>query len=139
MDLPTNLYGWANLLAYFWAVVAYAVAALAGVRALNVAYDKVPALPSCIVVDATRWVFGLGMSDRKWRPRDFIALGVLGTCCGSVLGFLQMLQFLIASSWLKLGYATSLEQAGPHVLLGSALIVLHCGTALRFEKEGDDG
>lgn len=135
MELPATLLGWINLLAYLWAFAAYAVAAVAGARALHRAYDGPPAAPMCLIVDATRWVFGRPMSDRAWRARDFVALGVLGTVCGSTVGALRTAEFLIELSWRKLGYGTSLEQAMPDILLGSALIVLHCGTALRFKTE----
>lgn len=135
MELPATLLGWINLLAYLWAFTAYAVAAIAGARALHRAYDGPPPAPFCLVVDATRWVFGRPMSPRQWRGRDFVALGVFGTVCGSLIGALRMAEFFIELSWRKLGYMTSLEQAMPDILLGSALIVLHCGTAIRFKKE----
>lgn len=135
MDLPATPLGWLNLLAYFWAFIAYIVAAIAGGRALHRAYDRPPAAPMCLVVDATRWVFGRPMSSREWRSRDFVALGVFGTAFGSLIGALRTMQFLLEFSWRKLGYSDSLEQAMPHILLGSALIVLHCGTALRFRTE----
>lgn len=134
-EFPVTVLGWLNLLAYLWAFLAYLVAALAGARALHRAYDRPPAAPFCLIVDATRWVFGLPVSDRKWRSRDFVALGVFGTCFGSLIGALRSVEFLLDLSWRKLGYATSLEQVMPHILLGSALIILHRGTALRFEKE----
>jgi|GEM_PF-2902885 len=135
MDIPATLLGWLNLLAYFWAFLAYLVAAVAGGRALHRAYDSPPAAPLCLIVDATRWVFGRPMSDHEWRSRDFVALGVFGTCFGSVIGSLRTMEFLLEFSWRKLGLATSLEQVMPHILLASALIILHCGTALRFAKE----
>ena len=135
MDLPTTYLGWLNLAAYVWAFAAYVVAALAGLRALHRAYDGPPAAPLCLIVDATRWVFNLPMSDRKWKSRDFVALGVVGTAAGSVIGALRSIEFFVDLSWRKLGHVTSLEQAMPHIMLGSALIILHCGTALRFQKE----
>lgn len=135
MDLPSTFLGLVNLLAYFWALAAYGVAAVAGARALHCAYDRAPVAPFCLIADATRWVVGMRPSERKWRSRDFVAFGVFGTCFGSLIGALRMAEFLLESSWIKLGYITSLEQVMPDVLLGSALIILHRGTALRFEKE----
>ena len=135
MDLPTTYLGWLNLAAYVWAFAAYVVAALAGARALHRAYDGPPAAPLCLIADATRWVFFRSMSDRRWRSRDFVALGVFGTVCGCLIGTVRMAEFFLDLSWRKLGHVDSLEHAMPHILLGSALILLHCGTALRFRTE----
>jgi len=134
MDLPVSLSGWLNLAAYFWAFLAYLAAAVAGIRALHRVYDGPPGSPFCLIADATRWLMGLRMRT-NWSSRDFVALGVFGTVTGSLIGGLRTAEFFLELSWRKLGHVTSLEQVMPHILLGSALILLHCGTALRFKKE----
>jgi hypothetical protein len=135
MGLPASLLGWLNLLAYFWAFLAYLVAAIAGIRALHRAYAGAPAAPFCLIVDATRWVFHREMSSRAWKPRDFVALGVFGTVAACLIAALTSLDFLMEFSWRKLGRATSLQHVADDILTGSALIILHCGIALRFKTE----
>ncbi len=135
METPQTLLGWANLLAYFWAFLAYLVAAVAGMRALHRAYETAPAAPFCLIVDATRWVFHRPMSPLSWKARDFVALGVFGTVAACLIAALTSLDFLLDLNWRKLGQATSLLQVADDILTGSALIILHCGIALRFKRE----
>jgi hypothetical protein len=139
MDLPQSPLGWANLFAHAWAAAAYLTAAIAGVRALRCAYDHVPAWPLCLVVDATRWVFGRSMSPRAWRPRDFVSLGVFGAVLACLFGVSIEVEFLTGMDWRKLGGVQALQQAAGHVVTGSALIILHCGIALRFQKDREAG
>lgn len=137
MDLPVSLVGWANLIAHSWAILAYLLAAFAGVRALRLAYDNAsPVFPLCLVTDATRWLFGVRMSSQEWRPRDFISLGVFGAVLGCLFGALMEMDFLSGFDWRKLGYGQGLRQGFAGAVTGSALIILHCGVALRFKKGG---
>ena len=139
MDLPVSLTGWANLFAHLWAFIAYLTAAIAGVRAMSCAYDHAPALPACLVADATRWVFGRPMSPRAWRARDFICLGVFGAVLACGFGVANQIDFLAGMDWRKLGGGQALQMAGAHIVTGSALIILHTGIALRFKKDRENG
>ena len=139
MDLPHTPLGWANLFAHAWAAAAYLAAAVAGVRALRCAYDHVPALPACLIADATRWLFGWHQSDRDWRPRDFVSLGVFGAVLACLFGAAIEVQFLTGLDWRKLGGVQALQQAAGHVVTGSTLIILHCGIALRFQRDRETG
>ena len=137
MDLPATWLGWVNLVAYGWAVLAYGIAAIAGIRALRLAYDGPPPLPLCIMADASRWVLGLKMSDQHWRPRDFMALGIAFAVIACLIAAFSTLEFLTEFSWRKLGKLESLRRAAADVVTGSALILLHCAAALRFKQEGE--
>ena len=135
MDIPVTPLGWVNLFAYGWAFLAYSAAAIAGVRALRLAYDGPPPLPLCIMADASRWLLGMEMSDKHWRPRDFMALGIAFAVIACLIAAFSTLEFLTEFSWRKLGQLESLRRAAADVVTGSALILLHCSAALRFKQE----
>lgn len=127
----------ANFAAHAWAVAAYFCAAIAGARALKFAYDAPPVFPFCLVADATRWLFGLSISDQyNWRPRDFIAFGVFGAIVACVMAATQSLEFLSAIDWRKLGYVQGVLHGVIGGVTGSTLIILHCGVALLFKNKG---
>jgi len=135
IDAPQSLTGWLNLAAHVWALLAYLAAAVAGVRALSGTYDHAPAWPSCLVADATRWLFGLPRSPRAWRPRDFISLGVFGAVLACGFGVANQIDFLNGFDWRKLGGWQSLLMAVAHIITGSVLIILHCGVGLLFSAD----
>lgn len=122
------------IFAYLWAIAAYLTAAYAGIRALRKAYDGPVVRPSCLIIDATRWVFGLRMSDKGWRPRDFISFGVFGAVVACLISAFNIVEFVTTYSWQKLGHVQSLSRVFVDVVTGSTLIILHCGVARRFEK-----
>ncbi|WP_430430183.1 hypothetical protein [Oceanicaulis sp.] len=136
MSLPVSLLGWLNLMAYLWALAAYAVAAYAGVRALHRAYDGPPAAPFCLIAAASRWVLGREFDAQRWTARDFIALGVFGAVIACLIAAVGTLDFITSMSWRKLGGWDSLHIAADKILTGSALIVMHCGVAHLFKREG---
>lgn len=139
MDIPASILGWLNLFGHLWALLAYATAAVAGVRVMLRSYERTPARPSCLIVDTTRWVFGLRTIPRNWDDRDFICLGVFGVILACVVGVANEIEFLSGFDWRKLGGAQSLQQAGGHILTGSALIVLLRGVALYVRQRCHDG
>ena len=96
IDLPETTLGWVNALGVLWSVVAYVCATIAGVRALKCAYDAEGAPPpACLIVDTTRWFFGRPMSDRNWRGRDFMAVGVFGASLASAAFAALNLHYLL--------------------------------------------
>lgn len=133
--IPDFVLGALNMLAYLWAVLVYALAAVAGIRAVRGAFAGPPAAPFCLIADASRWVIGLPTSGHRWKSRDFIALGVFGTAAASIIAVLTSIEFLLGVSWQKLGHVLSLHQVADDLLIGSALIILHCGVAARFKTE----
>lgn len=124
-----------HLALLIWALTAYGAAVVAGIRALRFAYDGPPARPLCLVTDSTRWLFGWAMSPRRWRSRDFVALGIFLTIIACLMRAALLLEIMAAISLIKPATGYELRTAAIHVLTGSALIILHCGIALRFEKE----
>lgn len=118
-----------------WAFSSYAAATVAGLRALHRAYDGPPARPMCLIADATRWLFGLAMSPRNWRPRDFLAFGVFVTVAACMMRCYLLGQVLAEISFSKPPTSHMITSAAIHIVSGSALIVLHCGVALRFKRE----
>lgn len=134
-DLPETTLGWINAGGVLWSVIAYVCACIAGLRALHCAYDANGAPPpACLIVDTTRWFFGCPMSDRQWRGRDFMAVGVFGATLSSASFAALNLHYLIELSWRDLGAEESLMWTFSHAASASALMVLHCGVALRFSK-----
>lgn len=118
-----------------WALAAYGAASLAGVRALHRAYDGPPARPLCLVMDATRWLFGLAMSPRNWRPRDFLTLGVFITVLACLMRCALLIEAMTDVSLTQPPPGYAIRSAAIHIVSGSALILLHCGVALRFKRE----
>ena len=125
----------ANLVAFAWALAAWAMAALAGVRALRMAGDEIPASVFCLFADSTRWLFGVRRSPANWRPRDFITLGVSLAVLCCLLAFVRVAGVLVDLAGAKLAGVWWLWPLAPDIVTGSALIVLHCGIALRFARE----
>jgi hypothetical protein len=133
MDLPINWFGWVMLVLYLWAFAAYVTASIAGFRAVNKAYDGAVVAPMCLVADATRWVWGFKLSGHRWKPRDFLALGVFGAAIASAVLAFTTLDFLSSFDWRKLGHTQSLQRVAADILTGSSLIIFHCGVALHFK------
>jgi len=141
MDAPTTLLGWLNAAGLLWTVIAYGFAVVAGVRALSCAYraDHAPP-PACLIADTTRWLFNRPLSERQWRGRDFMAVGVFGATLASASFCALNLHYLLDLGWRTLGGAEeSLAWTFTHVASASSLIILHCGVALRFSKIKADG
>lgn len=135
VDLPETTLGWLNAFGVLWSVVAYICATIAGVRALKCAYDAEGAPPpACLIVDTTRWFFGRPMSDRNWRGRDFMAVGVFGASLASAAFAALNFHYLIELSWRVLGREESLAWTLTHIASASSLMILHCGVAIRFSK-----
>lgn len=140
METPTTVLGWLNAAGLLWTVIAYAAATYAGVRALTCAYqaDHAPP-PACLIADATRWLFGKPMSPRRWRGRDFMAVGVFGTMLASAVFAALNLHYFLDAGWRSLGGEESLAWTLGHIASASSLIILHCGVFLRFSKIQTDG
>ncbi len=128
MNTPETLFGWVNLLAGLWAAVAYALAAVAGVRALDAVShsEKPPAPPVCLIVEATRWLF-LRPVKRAWTLLDFVGFATFILVVSCVVGAAATIDFLSSFDWRKLGHYQSLQRFGADILTGSALIVLFAG------------
>ena len=136
MALPESLAGWLNAAAIVWSLLAYGFAAWAGTRALRCAYEADAAPPpACLIADATRWLFGRPLSSRRWRARDFVAVGVFGATVGAVIMAALHVWYLVDLDWRALGHGKSLYWSGAHIIAGSSLIILHCGVALRFGQK----
>lgn len=125
----------ANLIALAWALAAWAAAAYAGVRALRLAGDEIPASVLCLFADASRWLFGWPRSSVNWRPREFITLGVSLAVLCCLLAFVRVAGVLVDLAGAKLSGVWLVMALAPDIVTGSALIVLHCGIALRFARE----
>lgn len=122
-----------------WAIAAYVVAAVAGLRVLHLAHGGIPAAPICLIADATRWVLGRPRHGLEFRPRDFIVFGISGTVIASLVACIAASEVLVEAAGTKFYYMLSFKRAAADILTGSALIVLHCGVALRLEGELANG
>jgi hypothetical protein len=118
-----------------WSIAAYLTACVTGLRALSSARDGAPPRPFCLVVDSTRWVFGRRLSASAWTARDFIRLGIFTTVLASIIRAALLGEQAFDLSLTKPPTPFMIRSALLHVLSGSALIVLHCGLALHFQKE----
>lgn len=120
--------------AVVWAVFAYLTAAYAGLRVLSIASNGHAPRPMCLIVDATRWLFGLSPSQAAWTPRDFLRLGVFA----AVMVCFMRAALVVEAGWPALEKPPTpymIRSAILHALTGSALIILHCGLGLHFRKE----
>lgn len=117
-----------------WALAAYASAAYAGFRALHHAHHGPPARPLCLISDATRWLFSRSMSPRNWNDRDFLALGIFLTVAACVMRIIALLEIGSTFDFMKPPTGYQIRTLGIHIVSGSALIVLHCGVALHFQR-----
>jgi hypothetical protein len=118
-----------------WSIAAYLTACVTGLRALSSARDGAPPRPFCLVVDSTRWVFGRRLSASAWTARDFIRLGVFASVAACVIRAALLGEQAFDLSLIKPPTPFAIRSALMHALSGSALIILHCGLALHFQKE----
>lgn len=137
MDTPSTALGWLAAAGLVWQLVAYAGAALAGLRLFGALKSEAAPRPGCVIAATTRCMLGLAPSGLRVEASDMLRLGALGLAIAALAIAGNTALHLLVLDWGEISTRKFLLWVGGHIALGSALMIALTG-AHRYIMEGDD-